>query len=1064
MVLSIVSIISLGLGVTDAYASHNPNLYVSAENPSFNNHFSGSMVIEVVVNDSDLKDIDDAIGEPDVTLNGKDLRMVQGTDGSWYAYFSHIDAAKRADQIVVDAGAGAIGESLDFGVFCSANTPSSVLGVSFSDTDGIALPQDGGATLTGESNGNAGFSSCGGTITASATINNVIRNEQSINTNSNVPSGQIGLDANAWPIIQLFSFDDVEIKYNKPGNPQQVNLEYDEIPNITMSLDRTNYPAGSEVFVTINDMQLNQDPTDEDSWTFNVNSTKRSFYQAYTESGADSGNGGAGLINLVPHLSSLDFEDNGIVTMGLGSILELKTNNDQPDSFVSDGTNTFSQIITIVETSPNSGIFRNYDNGKVSTIGVLSNAPRGQTGTITYNDESKSILTGSFSASVELGTKGTSFEPGTTATVTITDSDQNVNSGKKDTLNVFTTSDVIPTLKIGSPLTLKSASDVKFYTLSSTPIFPPGGTSITSSTPDKISDRLVIDTTTAANAGFTKVSINSGFTAQSLQSLFIDTSIGANIGTNWLNYDLRSFQNQLDISDFTDTNMTLYFGALSDPTPVTIIDSGDLTSAKGFVQIDDADVTAIKSKSGTAFIVINFDATDDSSPEGSITNEVNSQPIAIDFFSLGERSGTDVNNAIYRFELEETSNNSGIFTGTIEYGLFNQVNIEDPDFISSARTIDKKIKFIAANKLTDEEGIAISYSDLDKVGVSTTTSTKTDIKTSSGTVKTNSPSYRFGQPVTIILNDPDLNQKHDTIETYRVINDPNSPNVDTVGTASGELLLEVKIKDIRYKRCTVSGVQHGGLAATGFTLIETGPSTGIFEGSFKMPSQICNKDGTKLISSAGGSLDARYHDFRDSSGNPNIFGLSGSTSSSPKPLTLNSDNFMLPKYKDTEEVIISGTLTKHSRGVPLSVLLYGPNQLTQNFAVMPTDSGSYRAIIILNHDSPTGVYSIELEYNGDLVGTGTFTVSKSLIPSWIKNNAKWWSDDIVSDSEFFNGMEHLINEKIIDIPDTEKSLSPEKTLPDWIKNNAKWWGNDLISDDEFITALEFLVKKGIIRV
>ena len=57
-------------------------------------------------------------------------------------------------------------------------------------------------------------------------------------------------------------------------------------------------------------------------------------------------------------------------------------------------------------------------------------------------------------------------------------------------------------------------------------------------------------------------------------------------------------------------------------------------------------------------------------------------------------------------------------------------------------------------------------------------------------------------------------------------------------------------------------------------LVETGPSTGIFEGVFKMPSQICDKTGSKLISPAGGSLDARYHDSRDASGNANIFGLS----------------------------------------------------------------------------------------------------------------------------------------------------------------------------------------------
>ena len=61
-------------------------------------------------------------------------------------------------------------------------------------------------------------------------------------------------------------------------------------------------------------------------------------------------------------------------------------------------------------------------------------------------------------------------------------------------------------------------------------------------------------------------------------------------------------------------------------------------------------------------------------------------------------------------------------------------------------------------------------------------------------------------------------------------------------------------------------------------------------------------------------------------------------------------------------------------------------------------------------------------------------------------------------------MEHLIKENIIEIPETQKSETFEQTLPDWVKNNAKWWGDDLISDDEFISALEFLVKKGIIRV
>ena len=75
----------------DAEASSNPNLFVSAENFQFNNHFSGSMVVEVVVIDPNLHDTGEGKGEPDVTINGKSLRMVQATDGNWYAYFANVD-------------------------------------------------------------------------------------------------------------------------------------------------------------------------------------------------------------------------------------------------------------------------------------------------------------------------------------------------------------------------------------------------------------------------------------------------------------------------------------------------------------------------------------------------------------------------------------------------------------------------------------------------------------------------------------------------------------------------------------------------------------------------------------------------------------------------------------------------------------------------------------------------------------------------------------------------------------------------------------------------------------
>ena len=167
--------------------------------------------------------------------------MVQASDGNWYAYFANVEKAKIADSTV-----GLAGQGLDFGVFCSRDTSSSVFGISISETDGIAVPQSAG--LGSFTNGDSSFSSCTGSPTGSTNLNNVVRNAKSINTNSNVPSGQIGLDSNAWPLIQLYSFDDVIIQYNPGGPSQQVSLEYDEIQNISFSIDRDLYPIMPKFF------------------------------------------------------------------------------------------------------------------------------------------------------------------------------------------------------------------------------------------------------------------------------------------------------------------------------------------------------------------------------------------------------------------------------------------------------------------------------------------------------------------------------------------------------------------------------------------------------------------------------------------------------------------------------------------------------------------------------------------------------------------------------------------------------------------------------------------------
>jgi len=1036
----------------EAEASHNPNLYVSAENPTFGNMFSGSMVVEVVINDPGISDTDEGKGEPDVTINGKQLRMVQVSNGQWHAYFANVNKAKIADSTVTLSGKG-----LDFGVFCSRDT--TIFGVDFSDTDGFSFPGDSGITGT---DGTASFQQCTGTPTSSLFENNVVRQPHTINTNSNVPTGQIGLTESAWPIVQLFSFNnDVEIQYNPGGGIQKVELEYDNVENISLNLDRENYPTNSEVFVIVSDIQLNQDPTSRDSWTFKVTSPLATFYQAYNENGNDSANNSPGLVNLFPNLSSLDFDDNGKISVTLGDVAKLKTNDRQQDLSVTDNTTIFSDIITLVESQPNSGIFESFDDGDTSVIGIKSDAPRGKSASISYNSKSYSILSGSSTASVSIDSQSSSFKAGTKQSVTVVDPDQNINSGTRDHLDVFRSSAIIPTLQIGLPLTLEKSSNVQFYPLSTSSLVS-DGIDIPSSVPDSNSDRLILDTKPpVSNASFEKISINLGFSAEQLESLLIDVDDPSSDGTNWINYDLRSLQQQLSVNNFADTSISLHFG-LSDSSPIIIVDAGDISNPQGLVQLDDDDIDDISLKSGTAFLVINFG----SSNGGTISLETNTQPIVIDFFSFGLIADQITNNAIYRFELEETSASSGTFSGTMEYTVTNQLNFFSPSLIKSLRIISDEIRFLVSERLIDEKGIAIKYSDLATVGTKIDVSTKSDIKTNSGTVGFSTQSLRFGHPVGIVLKDPDLNLDKNTIESYSVVDDPNSPNVDTVGDSSGNPLLEVMIKGVRYKRCTINGVEHGGLASTSFTLTETSPSSGIFEGVFRVPIRICNESGTALISPAGGSIELKYFDFRDSFGNPNTFttGRISSSSTQTTALSLNAERFVLPKYKETIDVIVSGKIDNYKQGTVIKLILEIPDKSSQSFNLYATSQGNFKGVLTLNHDSIPGTYNIFVEYLGSLQDNTSFSIVRHIVPDWIKNNASWWSTDAITDDEFIGGIEHLIKEKIIIIPESQSSIKSEKIVPQWIKNTANWWSEDLITDDEFVSALEFLVKAGIIRV
>jgi len=86
------------------------------------------------------------------------------------------------------------------------------------------------------------------------------------------------------------------------------------------------------------------------------------------------------------------------------------------------------------------------------------------------------------------------------------------------------------------------------------------------------------------------------------------------------------------------------------------------------------------------------------------------------------------------------------------------------------------------------------------------------------------------------------------------------------------------------------------------------------------------------------------------------------------------------------------------------------------------------------------------------------------VPDWVRNNAEWWASGAITDSTFVTGIEFMLDNNIIMIPNIPSGDVSGDEIPDWIRNNAHWWSQDLISEDEFVNALKFLIQEGIIKI
>ena len=117
-------------------------------------------------------------------------------------------------------------------------------------------------------------------------------------------------------------------------------------------------------------------------------------------------------------------------------------------------------------------------------------------------------------------------------------------------------------------------------------------------------------------------------------------------------------------------------------------------------------------------------------------------------------------------------------------------------------------------------------------------------------------------------------------------------------------------------------------------------------------------------------------------------------------MTLNSQEFILPKGSDVKEVNIAGKIGNYISGSPLEFILTAPDGSKKSIHVNPTSQGNYKVRVILSADSIPGEYSVALRYQNQDYENASFQVIRHVIPNWIKNNAEWWSDGKITRQDF----------------------------------------------------------------
>ena len=646
-------------------------------------------------------------------------------------------------------------------------------------------------------------------------------------------------------VIQAFAFSDatdIDVELENGSGSQAVSLTFDTVEDYaSLMLDREVYPLESYVHIVITDTWMNIDPTAEDEWV--LTGDDKRFYRVTSDQLTDM----VDFEEPVPAVPKDDLmcDDNCVFNINTGrqgqTILFYADNDDSLDDVSMLGP----MALTFTETNDNTGVFTNTDDFDASNIMTTDDIGlRGKTATIDYNDDDTDIVIGFDFATVDIQPVDETWNSGEEIPVIVTDMDANKNAMDDEDLEVNNPNvDIIPTLMTGSPVVITEGAMINDM-------------SVGDMTYDSFAKRVIVDGAVIGDR--LEVTLDSAVSLPTATTVF-----------NYINYDVSSIGG---VDSVTMCGNDLNAGS---------------SSGANYMNVDADDVNDCRT------VVFNLS---DSAEAGMM------YPIVVDFMSFGYtddgvQGSERVADQIIRIEVEETDDGSGVFEGSLEFIMVNQLNIGEQSTYDSVTPNSDAPIFIVIEDLTDEDAPRVSYLDVGADGVATQVSDQEEAPSHSGTVTFDSDRYKVADTVTITLDDADMNTDSGVIDVYDI-----DMSTGFIG-ANGITVLDVTFDDQGWSSQNIHAncaptlelvTSDTGLDATKFTLVETSKDSGVFTGSFQIPSDWCRAGSEYPETTTGLDLEVNYLDFRDASGETIEVGASAAVGANTGSVALDRTVYPVP--------------------------------------------------------------------------------------------------------------------------------------------------------------------------